>query len=155
MATEKWIAGSGVGFTWSSAFGAEINAAIANGNAIASSVVIANQSSLDIFADLSWFSGAGVTTVAPAFLAFYLYPLNNNAVYGDGRFAASAAGPPPGNYYIGSIGFAAAAATTINGAVTGIIMPPGSFKFVVYNQAGVALATTNTCQYRTYNRSVA
>ena len=155
MATEKWVAGAGQGLSWGSAFGTEINAAITNGNAIASSVVITNGTALDLFADLSWFSGATVTTVAPAFLAFYLYPLNNNSVYGDGRFGSSAAGPPPSNYYCGGFGFAAAASTTINGALAGIVLPPGSFKFVVYNQAGVALATTNTCQYRTYNRSVA
>ena len=155
MATEKWIAGSGQGLTWGSAFGSEINAAIAAGNAIISSVVVTNGTALDLFADLSWFAGASVTTAAPNFLAFYLYPLNNNSVYGDGRFGASAAGPPPSNYYCGAFSFAAAASTTINGTVTGIILPPGSFKFLVYNQSGIALATTNTCQYRTYNRSVA
>lgn len=154
MATEKWISGSGQGLTWGSAFSTEINAAIANGSAIASSIVITNGTAFDMFADLSWFAGAAVTTAAPNNLQFFLYPLNNNSVYGDGRFGASAAGPPPANYACGSFGFAAAASTTINGTLTGILLPPGSFKFVVYNQSGIALATTNTCQYRTYNRSV-
>ena len=37
-----------------------------------------------------------------------------------------------------------------------IIIPPGTFKFVLYNGAGVALASSgNTISYRTYNRQVA
>jgi len=155
MATEKWIAGSGVGFTWTAAFGTEINS-LASGNAVLSSVSITNQTALDIFADISYVAGATVTTVAPNNLAFYLYPLNEDgSTYGDGRFASTAAGPPPSNYFIGSIGFAAAASTTIAGIVTGIIIPPGTFSFLLMNNAGVQLAASSNCKYRTYNRSVA
>lgn len=155
MATEKWIAGSGQGLSWGNAFSTEINS-IVNGNAILSSVAIANGSPLDIFADLSFVAGATITSAAPNYLGFYLYPLNEDGTtYGDGRFGSSAAGPPPGNYFVGSIGFAAAASTTIAGVVRGIILPPGTFKFVLYNGAGATLDAGPTCKYRTYNRSVA
>lgn len=157
MATEKWIAGSGVGFTWTSVLTTELNS-LASGNAVLQSVAaaIANQTNLDVFCDLSFEAGSAVTTVAPAYLGFYLYPLNHNSIYGDGAFGSSAAGPPPQCYAVGSIAFPAAASTTIHGVVTGIIIPPGTFKFLVYNQAGVALPSSgNVLQYRTYNRSVA
>lgn len=121
-----------------------------------SSVSITNQSALDIFADLSLKAGSTVTTVAPANVAFYLYPLGQDAsTYGDGRFGSSAAGPPPSNYFVGSIGFAAAATTTIVGVVTGIIIPPGTFSFVTMNNAGVNFPSSMALYYRTYNRSVA
>jgi hypothetical protein len=42
------------------------------------------------------------------------------------------------------------------GTIRGIIMPPGKFKFLIYNQLGVTMAGSggNTVKYRTYNRSV-
>jgi hypothetical protein len=156
VTTEKWIAGSGQGLSWGSAFSTEINS-LGSGNAVLSGISgITNGTALDIFADISFVAGATVTTAAPANLAFYLYPLNEDgSTYGDGRFGSAAAGPPPSNYFVGSIGFAAAASTAIAGVVTGIIIPPGTFLFVLMNNAGVALPSSNTCKYRTYNRAVA
>jgi hypothetical protein len=155
MAVEKWTGGSGQGLAWGSAFGTEINS-IVNGNAILSTVSITNGTALDIFADISFVAGATITTAAPNYLGFYLYPLNEDAAtYGDSRFGSSAAGPPPGNYWVGNIGFNAAASTTIYGVLSRIIIPPGTFSFVLYNGAGATLASSNTCKYRTYNRSVA
>jgi hypothetical protein len=156
MAVEKWIAGSGVGLTWTAAITASTLNTIANGNAILSDVAIANGSPLDIFMDLS-FIGGSITTAAPNYLGVYLYPLlDNGTTYGDGRFAASAAGPPPSTYFVGAIGFPVGT-QAITGGLTGLIMPPGTFKLVVYNQAGAALAGSgaNSLLYRTYNRSVA
>jgi hypothetical protein len=109
-----------------------------------------------MFMGLSYVAGAALTTVAPAYLAFYLYPLSDDAShYGDGRFGSAAAGPPPGGYQIGTIGFAAAASTTIWGQIMNIPIIPAKFKIVLYNQAGIALpASGNTLKYVTYNRSV-
>lgn len=152
-ATEKWIAGSGQGLSWGSAFGSEVNS-LANGNAILSSVSVTNGTALDIFADLSFALGSAAFS-APNFMGVYLYPLNQDgSTYGDGRFASSAAGPPPNNYAIGSIGLVAATQAQ-EGILEGIRLPPGTFSFVLYNQGGVALASSgNTVKYRTYNRSV-
>jgi hypothetical protein len=154
MATEKWIAGSGVGFTWTSLDTTALNS-LANNNALLSGTVITNQTALDIFADLS-LALASAAFVAPNFIGFYLYPLNDDgSTYGDGRFGTAAAGPAGSNYYIGSINLVAATQAQV-GTLTGIIMPPGSFKFVIYNAGGVNWAASgNTLKYRTYNRSVA
>lgn len=155
MATEKWIAGSGQGLTWGDAFSTATLNSIASGNAILSDLSITNGSSLDIFADVSIALGSAAF-VAPNYIGIYLYPLNKDgSTYGDGRFGSSASGPPPGNYWVGNIGIVAATQAQ-EGSVTRIILPPGTFKFVLYNNGGVALASSgNTCQYRTYNRSVA
>ena len=40
------------------------------------------------------------------------------------------------------------------GIVRGIILPPGQFKWVIYNQLGATMNATNTAKYRTYNRQV-
>lgn len=156
MATEKWIAGSLVGLTWANAFSAATLNSIVNGNAILSDLALDNSTALDIFADVS-FNFGSITWAAPAYIGLYLYPLNKDGTtYGDGRFATSAAGPPPSQYSVGSIS-APTGAAAAEGMVRGIILPPGGFKFVAYNQAGATLAGSggNTCQYRTYNRSVA
>lgn len=154
MATEKWIAGSGAGLTWTAAFSTEVNS-LASGNAILSSVSITNGTALDMFADISIALGSAAFA-APNRIDVYLYPLNQDGTtYGDGRFATSAAGPPPSNYFCGSIGLVAATQTQ-EGTLTGIVIPPGTFSFVLMNNGGVALASSsNTIKYRTYNRQVA
>lgn len=155
MATEKWIAGSGVGLTWTNAFTAATLDSIVNGNAIRSDLEIDNSTALDIFCDLSFAFGS-ITWAAPNFIGVYLYPKNkDDTTYGDGRFNASAAGPPAANYWVGNIQFPTGASAS-EGILNRIIMPAGKFKFVLYNQAGATLAGAggNTCQYRTYNRSL-
>lgn len=155
MATEKWIAGSGVGLTYTDAFSTATLNSIASGNAILSDLQIDNSTALDMFADLSIVL-ASAAFVAPNFIGVYFYPLNKDAsTYGDGRFGTSAAGPPNSCYWVGNIGLVAATQAQ-EGTLRGIILPPGKGKFVLYNQGGVALAGSgNTAQYRTYNRSVA
>ncbi len=154
MATEKWIAGSGVGLTWTDAFTGSTLNSIASGNAILSDLSITNGTALDLFADLS-INLASAAFVAPNFLGVYLYPLNKDgSTYGDGRFGTSAAGPPSPTYAVGSISFVATTAAQ-SGTLARIVLVPGTFKFVLYNQGGVALASSaNTCQYRTYNRQI-
>ena len=156
MATEKWISGSGVGLTWTAAFSTEINS-IVNTNAILSSVSIANGTPLDIFADISIALGSITSGAGAPYIGFYLYPLNQDgSTYGDGRFGSSAAGPPLSQYFVGAVPLIPSVTQAQEGAVTGIIMPPGTFKFVAYNLSGATLAaSSNTFSYRTYNRSVA
>jgi hypothetical protein len=154
MAIEKWVAGSGVGLTYTDAFSTATLNSIASGNAILSDLQIDNSTALDIFCDVSIALGSAIF-VAPNYIGIYLYPLNKDATtYGDGKFAASAAGPPASTYFVGSIAIVAATQAQ-EGTLRGIVMPPGKFKFVLFNQGGVAFAASgNTCQYRTYNRSV-
>jgi hypothetical protein len=154
MAVEKWIAGSGVGFTWTSLMTTELNS-IASGNAILGGTAVTNQTALDIFCDFSMVL-ASAAFVAPNFMGIYLYPLNDDASsYGDSRFGSSAAGPPSSNYSVGSIGIVAATQAQ-TGTLLRVVMPPGTWKPVLFNQGGVALASSgNTLKYRTYNRAVA
>ena|SRR5271170_7595 len=157
MATEKWIAGSGQGLTWGAAMGASDPNSLAAGSAILSSVAITNATALDVFCDVS-ISLASVTTGAGApYIGIYRYPLNEDgSSYGDGRFGSAAAGPPPSQYYVGLIPCVPSNTGVITGTIEGIILRPAQFKFVLYNNAGVALASSsNTVDYRTYNRSVA
>jgi hypothetical protein len=156
MATEKWIAGSGVGLTWTNAFTASTLNSIVNGNAIASDLTIDNSSALDVFCDFSIAFGS-ITWAAPNYIGVYLYPLNQDgSSFGDDRFGSSAAGPPSAQYWVGNISCATGAAAN-EGMVSRIIMPPGQFKFVIYNQSGATLAGSagNTAKYRTYNRAIA
>lgn len=156
MATEKWVAGSGVGLTWTAAFTASTLDSIVNGNAKLSDLQLDNSVALDIFADVCIQFGS-ITAAAPNFIGLYLYPLNQDAsTYGDGRFGTSAAGPPSATYWIGNIGFPTGA-VAIEGVVSRIILPPAKLKLVVYNQAGATLAGAggNQVYYRTYNRAIA
>lgn len=158
MATEKWIAGSGVGLTWTDAFSAATLNSIASGNSILSDLPISNATPLDMFCDLSLVFGTGPTWASPFFVGIYLYPLSDDAShYGDGLFTSSAAGIPGQNYFCGSINTGPATSGAKYGQLTGIVIPPGTFKFVLYNGMGGTLAGSgaNTCKYRTYNRQVA
>ena len=156
MATEKWIAGT-VGLTWANAYtAASTFDSIANGNAIISDLQLDNSTNLDIYCDVSIALGS-VTVAAPNYVGLYLYPLNaDGTTYGDGRFSSSAAGPPANPYWVGNF-VVPTGANANEGTVRGIIMPPGKFKFLIYNQLGVTMGGSggNTIKYRTYNRSVA
>lgn len=154
MATEKWIGGSGQGLTWGSLDTTGLNS-IASGNAILSATQIDNSSAFDVLADVEVVL-ASLAAVSPNFVGVYFYPLNSDAsTYGDGRFGSSAAGPPPSTYWVGNIVMVAATQAQ-QGVLRGIILPPGKGKFVLYNQMGVAFASSsNTLKYRTYNRQIA
>lgn len=150
MAVEKWATNPG----WTSNMTTELNS-LASGNAIASGAAIDNSSLLDLFMDVSIALGS-FTPVAPNFLGIYVYPLNQDgSTYGDGRFGSAAAGPPGANYYGGFISLVKAAQAQ-KGVCNRIIVPPGSFKIVVYNGAGATLAgSANTLYYRMYDRAIA
>lgn len=155
MAVEKYIAGT-VGLTWTNAYtSAATFDSIVAGNAIISDLQIDNSTNLDTFCDISVALGSAAIA-APNYLGVYLYPLNaDGTTYGDGRFSSSAAGPPASSYWVGNIIVPTGTAAN-EGTIRGIIMPPGKFKFLIYNQLGVTMAGSgsNTLKYRTYNRSV-
>lgn len=156
MSTEKWIAGSGVGFTWTAAFGAEVTTtALASGNAVLSSVIIDNTTALDVFMDVS-ISLASITPTGTPYIGLYLYPLNQDTTtYGDGKFGSAAAGPPASQYWAGNIPAVASAGVQI-GMLRDIVLPPWKFKLVFYNVLGVAIAASgNVVKYTTHNRAVA
>ncbi len=160
MSTERWIAGTGQGLTWGNLFnsGATINS-LASGNAIqtATPANIDNSTNLDVFMDISIALGSITSGAGAPYIGVYLYPQNQDgSTYGDGRFGSTAAGPPPAAYYVGSIPLVASVTQAQEGTLRGIVLPPGIFTVILYNQAGVALASSsNGVKYRTYNRQVA
>ena len=146
MATEKWVGGSGVGLTYTDAFSTATLNSIASGNAILSDLQIDNSTALDMFADVSIVLGSAVF-IAPNYIGVYLYPLNKDGTtYGDGRFGSSAAGPPASGLYVGTINLVVGTQAQ-EGTLCRVILPPGKFKFVLYNQGGALAASGNTCQY--------
>lgn len=155
MATQRWIAGNGVGLSETSCFGTELNSLV-NGNAVLSSDQIDNTSALDTFADISTNLGSVTTGSGAPFIGLYLYVLNEDgSTYGDGNFTSSATGPPPSAYFVGAIPCQVSAAGAIVGTARGILLPPKKLKFVLYNEAGVTLASSgNTVDYVTYNLQV-
>jgi hypothetical protein len=158
VATQKWIAGSGVGLTWTSCFAAaDINSLANNSSVLSSSAAITNGTSLDVYADFSVALGS-MTPVAPATLGVYLYPLNGDATtYGDNNFVAGTqkAATPGAAYQKGFIIVPTGGAILIKGSITGIVLPPGTFLFCIQNTLGAAIAASaNTIYYRTYNLQV-
>jgi hypothetical protein len=154
-----WTAGNGEGFSWGTAINGSDLASLANGSTVLSSVAdIANQTGLDLYADVSVrMTVASATPPAGAFLALYLAALlDDGATYGDGSLASGGTitrAPPYAP--AGIVPLESAAATTLlAGFVQGILIPPGSFRFALYNNSGAALsATAGNCivKYRTYN----
>ena len=159
MATEVLIAGAQNAFA--SLMTTELNA-LASGSAVYGATTITNGTPNDLFGEFSWTSASSITPTGSPFVALYLYPLNGDgSTYGDGRFAAAAAGPPPSNYYRGFCGHPAAAQTQVGYfAIPGtsnfmIPLPRGTFRPVFYNGLGVALAATgNILYWRSTNLSI-
>ncbi len=156
MTTERWVAGSGVGFTWTGLFttAATLNT-LPNGSSVLDTADITNQTALDMFADLS-ISLASITPVAPNYVGVFLYPLNQDgSTYGDGQFASGtqSAAIPAANLWVGNI-IAPLVAGVVVGILPRIIIPPGTFRWLFQNNLGVALGSGNTVKYRTYNRQV-
>jgi hypothetical protein len=147
----SWVAGLGVGLTWTDAFSTATLNSIASTNAILSDLQIDNSTALDMFMDVSIALASAAFTGAGVNISLHLYPLNKDATtYGDGKFGSSAAGPPSG-YCVATIPLVAATQAQ-EGTALQIAIPPGKFKLVLTNNGGVALAASgNTCQYRTYN----
>jgi hypothetical protein len=147
-----WLAGQGVGLTWTNALTTELNS-LASGNAILASADIVNGTALDRYMDVSLVLASAVfPNTAGLNVSLYIYPLSDDAThYGDGRFTSSAAGPP--NYApCATIPLVINVTQAQYGQATAIVIPPGTFRLVLSNNAGVALAASgNTVKYRTYN----
>jgi hypothetical protein len=154
-----WTAGNGAGFSWATAINGSDLVSLANGSTALSSVAdLANQAALDLYCDLSVrLTVASATLPAGATLALYLVALlDDGSTYGDGSLTS-------GSTVARALPYApcgiiplenAAAATLLAGFIQAVVIPPGSFRFALYNNSGAALsATASNCivKYRTYN----
>lgn len=154
-----WTAGNGAGFTWTTAINGSDLASLANGSSVLSSVAdIANQTNLDLYADLAVrMTVASAIPPAGAYFGLYLAALlDDGATYGDGTLSSGSTIARSLPFApVGSIALETAAATTLlAGFVQGIVIPPGSLRFALYNGSGAALsAIAGNCivKYRTYN----
>lgn len=159
-ARTAWVAGNGAGLTWTTGINSADLASMANGRSVLSSVSdIANGTNLDQFMDVSVRCAiASSTIVAGANLALWLYPLlDDGSTYGDGQLpSGTQTNVTPTFSPCGVIPLVVAASqTTLVGAVTGILLPPGSFRLALQNNSGFAFsAGTQTVKYRTYNINV-
>jgi len=149
---EKWIAGSGVGLTWTAIYNTNALNALTDGQALLSNN-IDNSSALDEYMDLS-INFVSKAWANSAHIKFYLYPLNQDgSTYGDGRFSSALAGPPDEWYFVGNLANYTGTHTGF-GVLSGITMPPGQFKIVTHNLSGVTWANGDQIYYRTYNRQI-
>lgn len=155
-----WVAGNGVGFTWTTLVNSADLASMATAKTVLSSATaIANQTQLDQFMDVSLRCAIASSTVAAgANFALWLYALlDDGSTYGDGQLAAGTpATLTPTFAPVATFPLVAAAAqTTLVGFAQGIIIPPGTFLAAVQNNSGFTLtAGTQTVKYRTYNQNL-
>jgi hypothetical protein len=149
-----WTGGNGAGLTWATA---NANAGtLANGNSVLDSTDITNGISLDIFADVSFSCTIASSTIAAgANIAFYLALLNQDgSTYGDNHVTTTPAAAAPSYAPAAVINlFAAATQTSLIGNYQGIVLPPGTFRWIVQNNSGFAF-TAATLKYRTYNTNL-
>ena len=156
--TTGWIAGRGVGLTWTTAgFTAANFNSLANGSVVVASSAINNTTAMDLYADVSFTVVVGGTTTTSSYLTLYRLPLNQDGTnYGDG-VGNGATIPAPG-YQAASIGVIPGITSGANvvGIFVGAILVPGNFKFAIVNNLGVALHTTAAATFnnRTYNENL-
>jgi hypothetical protein len=120
---------------------------------VLSSVVVANGTALDLYADVS-FSLTGTTPSSGVpFFALYVMALNQDGTtYGDGTqtTTGSATNPTMNSDSEAKVALGKTSAALV-GMFRQIILPPGSFCFALLNGTGNALASSaNTIKYRTY-----
>src|SRR5579872_6488344 len=143
-----WVAGRGVGFTFTSMFAGADLSGLANGSSVLSSLSgITNQSSLDQLADISLENTiASATITAGAYIAFWIAALGNDgSTYGDGNLVAGTAKAyTPGWYPAAIMSWITLSAglTKLVGYAPQIVLPANSFKWIIQNNSGVTWSTT-------------
>lgn len=150
-----WTAGNGAGYTWTQAIASARMASMTNGQSVMDGTDITNQSAQDMFADISISLAIASSTIAAgANIAIFLYALNQDGTtYGDNHLTTTPASVTPSLPPIATINcFAAATQTSIIGNATGIIIPPGTFRWAMQNNSGFSLTSgAQAISYRTYN----
>lgn len=156
----SWVAGAGVGLTWSTLVNSADLASMATAKTVLSSVAdVANGTNLDQFMDISLRCAISSSTIAAgANFALWLYELlDDGTTYGDGQLTAGTPATLTPTFSPVAIFplVAAAAQTVLVGAAQGILLPPGSFRAAIQNNSGFTLtAGTQTVKYRTYNQNL-
>lgn len=154
-----WTAGNGVGFTWTTVFGSADLTSMPSGDVVFSSATaIANQTNLDMLADVSVeITISSTTPSAGAYMALYIAQLNEDgSTYGDGSYTRGTQSTlipaylPVQTRFIQSTN----ATTLLEAYFQGIWLPPNTFIFGLLNETGITFSGTaanNVCKYITYN----
>lgn len=156
--TTRWVAGGGQGLTYGSAgFTASDFNSLSAGNVVVASSAITNGTPLDLYADVSFSIVVGNTTTSTSYFALYILSLNQDGTtYGDGTATGST--PPSAGYQVSAIGVKSGVTSgnAVTGTFRGVVMPPGSFKFAMFNGLNVALNSSAAAvvSYRTYNENL-
>ena len=125
----------------------ELNA-LADNAASAASSAIANQTNLDVYADIELVLAA-LSPAAPNYITLYILEAIDGTNYPSAT-AAVLRNQPSQVLCVFPLDTTAGTAQRI--VVRNVLLPPGSFKVVLDNHAGVALgATLNTVKMITYN----
>ena len=146
-ATGKWKAGTNPAGTPLTVFtGAAINS-LTNNTATAASTAIANQTNLDLYADIYLHLGS-LTPTAGGHLTLYILEAIDSSTYPSAT-AAVLRNQPSHVLATFSLDTTVGAQDVI---VRNVLLPPASFKLVLDNQSGVTLnAAGNTLTLITYN----
>ena len=153
----SWVAGTGVGLTWTTLINSADMASMATANTVLSSVAdVANGTALDQFMDVSVRCVIASSTIAAgANFALFIYALlDDGTTYGDGQFVAGTpAAKTPAVVPCATIPlFAAVTQINLVGFAQGIVIPPQSFRMAIQNNSGFTLTSgTQTVRYKTYN----
>lgn len=128
----------------------ELNS-LGSGSASAASSAIANQTNLDIYSDWELNLGS-LSPAAGAYIAVYIML----AVDGTNYPAPSAADMRlQSSQLLFSVPLSTTATTAQRISVRNVVLPPGTFKIILDNQAGVALnASGNTLKMNPYNTNL-
>lgn len=154
-----WTGGNlSPGLSWTTFFnGSDLNS-LANGSSVLSSESgFTNGTSLDQFFDVSFqLTIASNNIVAGANLTMWMFPLQQDgSTYGDGLLTAgTGAAITPGAFpiLVMPITVRSGATSIIGWNTSPLIMPPGSWRPVMQNNTGFALAASgNTGAFRSYN----
>jgi len=125
----------------------ELNS-LANGSASAASAAIANQTDLNVYADIELVLGS-LSPVAPNYCTLYILEAIDGSNYPSATGSVLRNQP---SQILCTFPLDTTASTAQRVVVRNVVIPPGSFKVVLDNQAGVALASSgNTVKMITYN----
>lgn len=134
-----------------SAFLAADLASLANLSSVMSSTAFNNATGLDQFMDISFVGAIASSTIAAgAGISLFLAILQGDgATYGDGRLTVGtqAAYSPLLNPLGGLPIQIGTTITGIIGSVIGLVIPPKSFRLVLQNNTGFALAASGNMGY--------
>jgi len=117
----------------------ELNS-LANNAASAASSAIANQTNLDVYADV-WLHLASWSPAAPNYCTLYILEAVDGSTYPSATAGVLRNQP---SQILCTFALDTTASTAQDVVVRNVVLPPGSFKVVLDNQSGATLASSGS-----------